>query len=544
MTLENSPANDGARVRVQLVGSLSSAPNGRKFKLSPTTFLEEMRASAIAPAVSVTDRLQGRGQRTVQTRIENLRSFQLQGVIAATPELARLSAVNDELSSSTATRLDSEEILAKVRAAAGEGSLLDAIAAALGKTLDKTPDKSPAASSQQASAGGASIDAIFAGAELPSKSTAASAVETFAGATRSSPTRTTSSAIQKARTALEDALFATASDVLRHPEVGNLESTWRGLKLLVEAAGGEVALDVLDLPQNKAIEALDELRSTPSFERPDLILLLDPISRIEELAPWAAFGEELMVPVLATVARDSFGKLLDTVVAGEPAAPLPAWDELRQAESSRWLSVATNRFVLAVEGAGAARRVVFGNPALVVAASLISSFRRSGTFGQALGPNYPLRAPETWTLPSGRESGSSSPLESFYPVSAQQKLAAFGLVALGAAKNSDRMILTHAPTVRRSHDAVPLAAQLLTGRVVRFVEWCREQIADGTPAAEIPAIFQDASEVLLFPAANGAAVLAAQVVEGGPRRELIVRVAVNSAYAGSPFELELGLGAI
>lgn len=536
MTIEEATQSDGARVRLLVIGALSSSPNGRKFSLTPASFMDQMRASAIAPAVSITDRIQGRGRRTIQTRLENLRAFQLQGVIASTPELARLAAINDELSSSTATRLDSDEILAKVKAAAGEGSLFDAVASALGKTAAKAP--SPAAE------GGGSIDAIFAGAELPTKSSAASAVEAFAGATRSSTTRTTSSAIQKARTALEDALFASASDVLRHPEIGNLESSWRGLKLLVEAAGGEVAIDAIDHAADAALAALDALRSTPSFERPDAILLLDVVSKFEDLSPWAAFGEELMLPVLATVARDSFGKILDAVVAGEAAAPLPAWDELRQAESSRWLSVATNRFVLAVEGAGSARRVVFGNPALVVAGALISSFRRSGTFGQALGPNHPLRAPETWTLPSGRESGSSSPVEAFYPVAAQQKLAAFGLVALGAAKNSDRIILTHAPTVRRSHDAVPLPAQLLTGRVVRFVEWCRDQIADGTPSAEIPAIFQDASEVLLFPAANGAAVLAAQVVEGGPRRELVVRVAVNSAYAGSPFELELGLGAI
>jgi hypothetical protein len=177
-----------------------------------------------------------------------------------------------------------------------------------------------------------------------------------------------------------------------------------------------------------------------------------------------------------------------------------------------------------------------------VAAALASSFRQTGTFGFIIGPNHALRAPEMWTIASGREAGTTSPVERFISLTMQRQLAGFGVIALGSAKNSDRIVLSAAPTLRRSHDAVPLPAQLLTGRIVRFAQWCREQISHDTPADQVPALFQSAAEVLLFPASRGAATLSARLSDTPGAREVIVHAKVLAAYGGTPFELEFGLG--
>ncbi|MFY2560727.1 hypothetical protein ACN469_24195 [Corallococcus terminator] len=76
---------------------------------------------------------------------------------------------------------------------------------------------------------------------------------------------------------------------------------------------------------------------------------------------------------------------------------------------------------------------------------------------------------ENRELPSGREKGLPIPTEVFLPIRALAKLEEKGVLGLGSGRNADTVLLAGAPTV-------PLPAQVLTGRIVRFATWVRDQL--------------------------------------------------------------------
>ena len=94
---------------------------------------------------------------------------------------------------------------------------------------------------------------------------------------------------------------------------------------------------------------------------------------------------------------------------------------------------------------------------------------------------------------------------------------------------------------------MPLPAQILTGRVVRFALWVRAQIPAGAGDEEVAALFEQAAQALLFPgsgedAAVGAALrakVAPAQASGG--REVRLAVSLKAREAGVPFHFAFAL---
>jgi len=97
--------------------------------------------------------------------------------------------------------------------------------------------------------------------------------------------------------------------------------------------------------------------------------------------------------------------------------------------------------------------------------------------------------------------------------------------------------------VRRGDDLVPLSAQVLTGRIVRFARWVLAQIPPKSPEPEVKSLFEQAATVFLFPAANESAKLEAQVVTSKDEksRSVVLQVSANQNLAGIPFHLGFSL---
>lgn len=558
MTAElNQEELNQARARLLVVAALSGAPTGRRHFIAPERLAQFLRDRAPTVEVNLPGLAGSGGSRALVVHLESKRSFTLQGVIGAVPELARLAALGEELGSPASGKVDAARIEAVVRESAGTGVLLDRVTSLL-RPQDNSVGSSVAG--DPAVTGGVAapttgarsddaIDTLFERVAAPSSSSIANtAIGAFVAAIQEKP-RIPSSVARQVRAAIEDTVFSVAASILRDPSIARLEQTWRGLELLATELGAdrEIALQVLDQTNTRAVAQLEDLHGVPSFDRPDLILLLDPIEGGGDLAPWAELGEALMIPVLAGAGPALLGEDLELVAERTPSPPPPArvaWDELRRSEASRWLAVAANPPVVLTEGAGAGRRTVFGNPAVVVTAALLGSFRRTGTFGQVLGTNNAFRSPAVWTLSRGRESGATSPVEHILTISAQQRLASLGLIALGATRNSDRIVLSAAPAVRSSTDALPLFAQILSGRIVRFALWCRDQLEPGTPDDQVEVIFREAASALLFPSAGAGATFVARIKQDGEHRQLGVYAATLASYAGAAFELEFSLGSL
>src|SRR6185369_13904208 len=130
----------------------------------------------------------------------------------------------------------------------------------------------------------------------------------------------------------------------------------------------------------------------------------------------------------------------------EPGDFSEEWAALRQDESARWVAVAANRPALITDGPGANRRTLFGNPVFAVAAMIAASYRETGTFGRLYGTNGALKGPALYEIPSGRNAGTSLPVEVFVSLESQAKLTTMGVVALGSGRNSDKITLSAAPT--------------------------------------------------------------------------------------------------
>lgn len=537
----------GSQVRWWVAGAFTQSPSGRRFLVTPDTFAEELARSATGLRVSVADRLGAGESRAFELTFPKLRSFTVAEVVAVLPELRALKALMDGLD-----KLPADAAVKSLEAVVGAGRLSESVGAVLREK------QAPAAPAPRAGNGVVPhtptaprrpdlVDSIFDKTETTRPEQAAKAgVDAFLRAvgTRSTSPATPASAAAPARALVEEAVLATARDVLAHPLVARLESAWRGLKMLVDhcPASSGMALEVFDVEGPAAVEGLETQLPLDRFERPDALFVVEAVDDVALLSRLAALGERAQLPVVVEVPPSLFGVAsaaeLVTRVEEEGGGASGAWVGLRAEESSRWLCAALHRVVVMVDGQGARRRTCFTSAALGVASMLASSFRETGSFARILGGPGGVQAPAVWQLPPGREGGTAVPTETFFPLRTQSRLAELGVLGLGSGRNTDVLQLTAAPMVYGGEYRVPLPAQLLTGRIVRFAQWVRDQLPSGAGDAEVSALFSQAADVFLFGGATPAGRVRGEVVSTGEgTRGVRVTALVRPEYAGMPLEL-------
>ncbi|HYO58703.1 type VI secretion system contractile sheath domain-containing protein [Archangium sp.] len=538
----------GSQVRWWVAGAFTPNPSGRRFRVTPDTFAEELARSATGLRVSVADRLGAGETRAFELTFSKLRSFTAAEVVAVLPELRALKALMEGLD-----KLPAEAAIKSIEAVVGAGRLSESVGAVLREK------QSPAAPAPKGNNGVAThapaapkqpdlVDSIFDRTETARPEQAAKAgVDAFLRAvgTRSASPANPSSVAAPARALVEEAVLATARDVLAHPLVARLESAWRGLKMLVDQcpSSSGMAVEVLDVEGPAAVEGVDPQLPVDRFERPDALFVVGAVDDMAMLGRLAALGERAQLPLVVEVSPSLFGVTSAAEVVTrveEERGGLPeAWDGLRAEESSRWLCAALHRVVVMVDGQGARRRTCFTSAALGVASMLASSFRETGSFARILGGTGGVQAPAVWQLPPGREGGTAVPTETFFPMRTQSRLAELGVLGLGSGKNSDVLQLTAAPMVYGGGEhKVPLPAQLLTGRIVRFAQWVRDQLPPSAGDAEVSTLFSQAADVFLFGGATPAGRVRGEVVPTGEgTRGVRVTALVRPEYAGMPLEL-------
>ncbi len=317
----------------------------------------------------------------------------------------------------------------------------------------------------------------------------------------------------------------------RLAEAESVESNLRGLDLLLRActSGSQIAVEVLDAPISQAAELL-QARADADQPLPDAIFVA---GAPKELAELASIAEGLAVPLLFDAAED----LVSVDEHSGEYVVSPEWEEVRASDASRWLCAIHNRVVLFSEGAGEASRTVLGAGTWAVAAQLSQSYAKSGSFAMILGRPGALRAPGVQRI-----DDLSIPTERFSSIRDQTQLAACGLLSLGSGRTDDRVTLSVAPTAHASGDALPLAGQILTGRIVRFAWWVLDQVPAESDAETIKGLFEDAARVFLFPGMQDQARLEASAVEREDgSRAVRIEVAASGAAAGCPLELDFEL---
>ncbi|QRK12226.1 type VI secretion system contractile sheath large subunit [Archangium violaceum] len=538
-------AASGSQVRWWVAGAFTPNPSGRRFRITPDTYAEELARAATGLRVSVADRLGAGETRTFELSFPKQRSFTVAEVVSAVPELRALRALMDGLD-----KLPADAAEKSLEAVVGAGRLSEAVGTLLReKQSPPAPKGSNGVAPQTPSAPKQPdlVDSIFAQAETARPTQAAKAgVDAFLKAVgpRSTSPANPASVTAPAKALVEEAVQATARDVLAHPLVARLESAWRGVKMLVDLCptSSGMAVEVLDVEGPAGVEGVEQQLPIDRFERPDALFVLDAVDDVAVLRRLAELGERAQLPVVVDVPPSLFGVKSAAEVATrveEEVSGLPeAWAALRAEESSRWLCAALHRVVVMVDGQGARRRACFTSASLGVASMLASSFRETGSFARILGGTGGVQAPSVWQLPPGRDGGTSVPTEAFFPMRTQSKLAELGVLGLGSGKNSDVLQLTAAPMVYGGEHKVPLPAQILTGRIVRFAQWVRDQLPPSAGDAEVSTLFTQAADIFLFGGATPAGRVRGEVVSTGEgTRGVQVTALVRPEYAGMPLEL-------
>ncbi|MBJ6760689.1 type VI secretion system contractile sheath large subunit [Myxococcaceae bacterium JPH2] len=539
---QSGASAESARVRWLVAGAFASPATGRRFHLTSESFPTELSRAASGLRATVVDRLGAQDTRTVELSFDKLRAFQLSEVISAVPELRALQGLRDELSRAG---LSPEAGAERVASIVGAGKLSEAVAAALrGTTPAPTPTAVPTTTS-----GAELVETLLNPGEPHAPAAASRAVDAFLRAITpkgAAPGATSSAAVKSAREVVEEAVLLTARDLLAAEPVARMESAWRGLKWLLDQCPPDagMAVEVLDVAAGALTEALEAALAAEPFERPDACFVTDTCDDAARLGRMALLGEHAQVPMVVAVSPSLLGLPLAELSTGleEARDEVPeSWPELRQDESGRWLCVALNRPVVGSESKGALKRVAFASPAIAVASLLAASFRDTGSFARILGQPGGVRAPTTWEVPAGRDKGTLIPTEVMLPIRAQARLEERGILGLGSGRNADAVLLATAPTVFGGGYTVPLPAQLLTGRIVRFAQWVRDQLPAGSSGEDVSAIFAQAAEVFLFRGATELGQLRGELITTGDGRAIQVTATVPPEHAGTRFQLAFAL---
>ncbi len=88
---------------------------------------------------------------------------------------------------------------------------------------------------------------------------------------------------------------------------------------------------------------------------------------------------------------------------------------------------------------------------------------------------------------------------------------------------------------------MPIPAQLLTGRIVRFASWVRDQLPAQADADTARDIFREAAKVFLFPGMSDVGEVDATILEEDGERMLNVYANISPLHAGIPFEMAFPL---
>jgi type VI secretion system protein ImpC len=550
--MSQSMSTEGARVRWWVAGALTASPSGRKFLLTGDSFASELAKAASGLRVTVPDRLGGAEHRTFELSFDKLRAFQVMDLIAAVPELKKLQALTEGFMKADPSRpLTPEEGAARVAEVVGAGRLSSAVSEALRGKAEPAAPAAPSAPAASSGGGGDLVGELLASAEASSPiATAKAGVDAFLKATApkaAGPARMSPDARRAVRDTLELAVINTAKDLLAAEPVARIEAAWRGLKLLLEQcpSSSGIALQVVDVEPAQVPEAMEEAVNAEPFERPDVCFVIDATDDVARLRRLASVGEEAQVAVVVAVTPALVGTTLAELPSALEDAKLGTqgdWAELRKEDSTRWLCPVLNRTVAASERRGALNRASFTSPVFSVAAMLSASFQATSGFARITGQPGALRAPGTWEPSSGKDAGSAYPTEAFLSIRAQTRLSELGILGVGSGRNTDMLLLSAVPMACSNAHVMPLPAQILTGRIVRFALWVRDQLPAGSSAQDMSALFSQAADVFLFSGSQEIGKLEAQLVPGEGDKQLIkVSAAVKPEQAGTRFNLEFSL---
>lgn len=552
------PVGQARPLRWLVVAPFSVPATGRFVSASGERFRTLMTRLGPWAHVEVPDGLGHAQSRRLKLEFSRPRDFRLAELVKQVEPLGRLTDIADELDRGGKL----EAALGKIRTSVGEGPLLreaqqlveggasPAAAPAAPPTASAAPAPAPASA-----AGGSALDAIFGKTDVAAApqadvtAAAKSGLDAFIGAMRSKGDTKASTAKPADRAVakqlaqlLRRAAELAALDIMAAPAVATLETSWRGLRMVVSDApgSGDLAIDLLDSDADGLAARLRPRLDVAPMDRPDAVFVALPIAAADTLRTLAELGARYFVPIIVEVPDAATGSRLED---GAELAPVPdAWAELRHESASQWLCAASNAVVLANEEVGGTRRIVFGSPVWGLAAMLSASVGQTGGPGHVFGRAGALVSPASYDLDGHAHGGHTIATQRLASVDQQRALAERGVLALGSERGSDRLRLAAAPTVHAGGhtggDDLQLPGRILAGRAARLSRAVRDELPPHATDQEVAARLAEAATNFLPRGPRGAVALQVRTDEKG---QLAVEASISAVLAGASFEFSSDL---
>ncbi len=438
------------------------------------------------------------GKEWVQLSLMGIRSFRPEAVAEAVPELRELLDARKFVSQLAEGKHSFEEFQSLViRLGAGEW-ILERLQAKGPAPARKPRDFQPVREGTKGGTGGLGaeqddlVDSILGIVDLPGVGPAKPAVSSAKAGVESliSEIRDTETSCVKVKPSvareiiseLDERLGAGLEPILHHPEFRRLEALWRGLKFLVERTDFRepIRIEIRCNPKEDLLESLalfgDDVESRGGLESDAVILAVYEFDRssrdMEVLRRLSETAEALQVPVISSVGLRFFGfesasdfERLSHLGAIFDQRDYAKWRSLREVESSRWLTLIFDRFLLRYPYDPEQIRVrnfeyredlstssgdahLWANPLWGLASLLTIRFAATGNCLEFTGwqngliEDLPIRELQL-------QSGESvqSPLDVMISENQLADLTRAGIAALVSKVNTDSAALLSAPTV-------------------------------------------------------------------------------------------------
>ncbi len=343
------------------------------------------------------------------------------------------------------------------------------------------------------------------------------------------------------------------------PEFRQMETAWRGLRLLLQQgiSYGTVQVEIVPVHAPSLAATLEALTET-LFQRPPGMILLDlpfdasalAMDRLAEAARWAA---DLMVPLVTWIPA-SFFRIADwTELDTLPFLPnhvqgaaYAKYQALKASADGRWLCLTCNRFLVRYPYGKdnrprhidfEERRPLWIPPVWALGTLAARCADRTG---------WPTRLTDHHQFSiqdlALHTPGKAPPMvvETLFSRDRSDQLARAGITPLATQRGSDRAFFTRAVTVADTS----LAYQLLAGRVTAFLLWCRDNLPEETAPEALQAQLRLAFQV--FSEQSRPAGFESIGIDTGPRNAqgkipLTVALKPAAAVLASQQKIELEL---
>ena len=534
-----SPSNDKVTekremtFRVMVVADLAPGFEGGPVSVDRDSIESVLDRLGPQVALEVPDRI-GTGKRSIACTfaIKSMNHFDPDGVVQAVPILRGFAEARDLLSQC----LDHKAELADI-----QPRVVNAFSGTdLGESLERSGGNAPsseAAGSPDETKHGEvdTVDALFDKVDVPESGAggpqAADLVELLTAVVAPGGPKIDREHLENLVREIDVRISRQVAAIQEEPQFQSLETTWRGLKFLVDRLDfrGPIKLDVLPASRSDFLERFFEhvfhAEYEGSSELPLNIVLVDyafgrSVPDLDTVRDMARIGESLSVPFVAAMDPSYWGvrqaplisKLPDLVQKAQ-GSEYAKWTRFRSEPAAMWVVLAANRFLLRSVWSEARRppklfnwvwqngdeKPVWGSAVWALGAAVGQSFSEAGIRFPCVGPGSPGALEELPVMVRSTGSGEphASPLEIDLEDQRAFQLAQVGFSPLVSQTGSDAAFFNlvpsfHSPAryedeeaTRISFLAATLPYRSFAGAVAHELDRLGRKIGGGVEPADI-----------------------------------------------------------